>query len=136
MAIKLFVAGLPYAVTSDELQSMFADYGTVASAQVVTDRDTGRLKGFGFVEFDSDDEGNAAIAGLNGKHTGRPQPGRQRGRPREDRPNRPAVMAALVAAPVALTVTAALAPWATASAPAVAKFLQKELSFSYGSSFL
>lgn len=88
MAIKLFVAGLPYAVTSDELQSMFADYGTVASAQVITDRDTGRSKGFGFVEFDSDDEGNAAIAGLNGKDMNGRSLAVNVARPREDRPNR------------------------------------------------
>lgn len=68
--MKLFVGGLPFATTDDELQAAFAAYGTVSSAKVITDRETGRSRGFGFVEFDSDDEGKAAVAGLDGKELG------------------------------------------------------------------
>lgn len=64
---KLFVGGLPFSTTDDELQTAFADFGTVASAKVITDRETGRSRGFGFVEFESDDEGKAAETGLDGK---------------------------------------------------------------------
>lgn len=73
MAIKLFVAGLSYTMTDTELRDLFAEYGTVASAQIITDRNTQQSKGFGFVEFDAEAEGKAAIAGLNGKDmNGRP----------------------------------------------------------------
>jgi RNA recognition motif-containing protein len=68
--MKLFVGGLPFSTTDDELQAAFAAYGTVASAKVITDRETGRSRGFGFVEFDNDDEGKAAIAGLDSKELG------------------------------------------------------------------
>ena len=69
---KLFVGGLPFATTEDELRDAFAAHGTVASAIVVKDRDTGRSKGFAFVEMQSDQEAQAAIAGVNGReHDGR-----------------------------------------------------------------
>ncbi len=68
--MKLFVGGLPFSTTDDELQGAFASYGSVASAKVITDRETGRSRGFGFVEFASDDEGRAAIAGLDNKELG------------------------------------------------------------------
>lgn len=64
---KLFVGGLPFATTEDELNSMFSEYGTVSSAKIPTDRDTGRSRGFGFVEFENEDEGKAAESALNGK---------------------------------------------------------------------
>jgi len=67
---KLFVGGLPFATTDDELKELFAAHGTVASATVVRDRETGRSKGFGFVEYESDDEGKAAQAALNGTEFG------------------------------------------------------------------
>ena len=67
---KLFVGGLPFSTTDDELNAAFSEYGTVASAKVITDRETGRSRGFGFVEFESDDEGKAAEAGLEGKELG------------------------------------------------------------------
>lgn len=70
MAMKLFVGGLPFSTTDDELAAAFAVYGTVSSAKVITDRETGRSRGFGFVEFDNDDEGKAAIAGLDNKELG------------------------------------------------------------------
>ena len=67
---KLFVGGLPFATTDDELKEMFAAHGTVASATVVKDRDSGRSKGFGFVEFENDEEGMAAEKALNGTEVG------------------------------------------------------------------
>ena len=70
MASKLFVGSLPYNVTNDELQNMFASYGTVVSAVVINDRETGRSKGFGFVEFSSDAEADAAIKGMHESEVG------------------------------------------------------------------
>ena len=70
MGKKLYVGGLGYAVTASELQQMFEAHGTVASAEVIADRDTGRSKGFGFVEMGSDQEAQTAIAALNGKEVG------------------------------------------------------------------
>jgi RNA recognition motif-containing protein len=67
MGRKLYVGNLTYGVTDSDLQTMFAAHGTVQSAQVIMDRDTGRSKGFGFVEMGSDQEAQAAIAALNGK---------------------------------------------------------------------
>jgi RNA recognition motif-containing protein len=67
MGKKLYVGNLSYDTTDSELQDLFAQYGTVASAQIIMDRDTGRSKGFGFVEMGSDSEAQAAIAGLSGK---------------------------------------------------------------------
>jgi RNA recognition motif-containing protein len=72
MGKKLYVGNLSYNVTSSDLEQLFAQQGTVASAQVINDRDTGRSKGFGFVEMGSDDEATAAIAAVNGQqHDGR-----------------------------------------------------------------
>ena len=65
MGKKLYVGNLTYGVSSSDLQEMFSQYGTVQSAQVIQDRDTGRSKGFGFVEMDTDDQAQAAIDGLN-----------------------------------------------------------------------
>jgi RNA recognition motif-containing protein len=67
MGRKLYVGNLAFSVTDGDLQQMCAAYGTVQSSQVIMDRDTGRSKGFGFVEMGSDQEAQAAIAGLNGK---------------------------------------------------------------------
>lgn len=67
MGKKLYVGNLTYGVTDSTLEQMFAAHGTVQSAQVIMDRDTGRSKGFGFVEMGSDAEAQAAIAALNGK---------------------------------------------------------------------
>jgi RNA recognition motif-containing protein len=67
MGKKLYVGNLTYGVSDSALQQMFEPFGTVVSAQVIMDRDTGRSKGFGFVEMKSDQEAQAAIAGLNGK---------------------------------------------------------------------
>src|SRR5256885_8087366 len=72
MAKRLYVGNLSYSVTSDELQELFEEYGTVTSAQVLNDRETGRSRGFGFVEMDVDAEADAAIASLDGNdHQGR-----------------------------------------------------------------
>src|SRR5947209_8774188 len=66
MAKRLYVGNLSYSVTSEDLQAMFEPYGVVRSAQVLSDRETGRSRGFGFVEMDDDAEADAAIAGLDG----------------------------------------------------------------------
>ena len=72
MGKKLYVGNLAYSVTHTDLEEWFAQYGTVQSAQVITDRDTGRSKGFGFVEMDTDAQAQAAIQGLNDQeHNGR-----------------------------------------------------------------
>lgn len=64
---KLYVGNLGYGVTDDQLRTMFDPYGSVQTAQVITDRDTGRSKGFGFVEMASDQEAQAAISGMHGQ---------------------------------------------------------------------
>jgi len=69
---KLYVGNLTYSVNHADLQEWFAPYGTVQSAQVIMDRDSGSNKGFGFVEMDTDDQAQAAIRGLNDQeHDGR-----------------------------------------------------------------
>jgi cold-inducible RNA-binding protein len=82
---KLFVGGLPFSTTDDELNELFAAHGTVASATVVKDRDSGRSKGFGFVEFENDDEGKAAEQALNGTEVGGRSISVAEARPKEDR---------------------------------------------------
>lgn len=67
MARKLFVGGLPYRTTNDELRDAFAKAGEVASASIVTDRETGRSRGFGFVEMAQDADADSAISMWNGK---------------------------------------------------------------------
>jgi RNA recognition motif-containing protein len=69
MGKKLYVGNLAYGVTNSDLEQMFSAHGTVESAQVIMDRDTGRSKGFGFVEMGSDAEAQAAIQALNGKES-------------------------------------------------------------------
>jgi RNA recognition motif-containing protein len=66
MAKRIYVGGLPYSATDSQLENLFAGYGTVTSASVVTDRYTGQAKGFGFVEMSTDGEASAAINALNG----------------------------------------------------------------------
>jgi RNA recognition motif-containing protein len=65
MATKLFVGSLPYSVTDDDLAELFKEFGEVASAKVIFDRETNRSKGFGFVEFEDDTAAKAAIDKLN-----------------------------------------------------------------------
>jgi cold-inducible RNA-binding protein len=67
MGKKLYVGNLSYNVDGDKLNEMFSEFGTVESANVIIDRDSGRSKGFGFVEFSSDEEAQAAIAELDGQ---------------------------------------------------------------------
>ena len=67
MGKKLYVGNLSYSVSDSELESMFAQFGQVDSARVISDRDSGRSKGFGFVEMANDNEAEAAIEALNGK---------------------------------------------------------------------
>jgi RNA recognition motif-containing protein len=72
MGSKLYVGNLSYNTNSSDLEQLFSQYGTVQSAEVISDRETGRSKGFGFVQMGSDDEAQAAIAALNGQqHDGR-----------------------------------------------------------------
>lgn len=88
MATNLFVAGLPYSMTEDELQNLFAEFGEVKSAKVIMDRETNRSKGFGFVEMSTEEESKAAIQGLNGKDMEGRALAVNEARPREDRPAR------------------------------------------------
>ncbi len=82
---KLFVGGLPFATTDDELNQLFAAHGNVASATVVRDRESGRSKGFGFVEFENDDEGKKAQEALNGTEFGGRTISVDMARPKEER---------------------------------------------------
>ncbi len=66
MGKKIYVGNLPYSMTDDSLHSKFSEFGSVESAKVITDRETGRSKGFGFVEMASDDDASKAIENLNG----------------------------------------------------------------------
>ena len=88
METKLYVGNLPYSARESDLQEMFAKAGTVKSVSLITDRDTGRSKGFGFVEMGTQEEAEKAVAALNGTQ----QDGRSLtvnpSKPREDRPNR------------------------------------------------
>jgi cold-inducible RNA-binding protein len=85
---KLYVGGLAYSVTDEQLSALFAGQGTVESAQVVMDRDTRRSRGFGFVEMSTPEEAEKAIAALNGtQHEGRSITVNL-SKPREERPAR------------------------------------------------
>lgn len=84
MGKKLYVGNLGYGISDRDLERLFAQYGTVRSAKVITDRDSGRSKGFGFVEMDSDGEAQAAIDAMNGSEVeGRPLTVNE-ARPREE----------------------------------------------------
>ena len=86
MVSQLYVGNLSYNVTSSDLEQMCSPHGTVNSAEVIQDRDSGRSKGFGFVQMGSDDEAQAVIAALNGQeHDGRALTVNE-AKPREDRP--------------------------------------------------
>ncbi len=85
MGKKLYVGNLTYGVTDSALEQMFAPHGTVQSAQVIMDRDTGRSKGFGFVEMGSDQEAQVAIGALNGQQVDGRSLTVNEAKPREDR---------------------------------------------------
>jgi RNA recognition motif-containing protein len=85
MGKKLYVGNLTYGITDSTLQQIFEAHGTVQSAQVIMDRDTGRSKGFGFVEMGSDQEAQAAIAAMNGKEVEGRALTVNEAKPREDR---------------------------------------------------
>ena len=86
MGNKLYVGNLAYSVRDDDLQQAFAQFGTVSSAKVMMDRDTGRSKGFGFVEMGSDAEAQSAINGMNGQALDGRALVVNEARPREERP--------------------------------------------------
>lgn len=86
MAKRIYVGGLPYSATDEDLENLFSASGTVTSASVVTDRYTGQAKGFGFVEMSSDSEADAAINALNGTMMGGRTLTVNEARPREERP--------------------------------------------------
>ncbi len=88
MATRIYVGNLPYTVTNDQLAEMFAPYGQIGDATVVMDRDTGRSKGFGFVDMADDAAAQAAIAELNGRTMGDRNLTVNEARPREDRSRR------------------------------------------------
>ncbi|HWC54730.1 MAG TPA: RNA-binding protein [Chitinophagaceae bacterium] len=85
--MNLFVSNLSFGTADNDLKTLFSEYGNVSSAKVITDRETGRSRGFGFVEMSSDDEAQDAIRGLNNKELeGRPM-SVSVARPKEDRRN-------------------------------------------------
>ena len=86
--MKLYVGNLPFSVNSDDLEQMFSGYGAVTSAQVISDRETGRSRGFGFVEIESDDAGRKAIEEMDGADNGGRRLTVNEARPREDRSRR------------------------------------------------
>ena len=88
MGNKLYVGNLPYSFRDEDLQQAFAAHGTVSSAKVMMERDTGRSKGFGFVEMGSDAEAQAAISGMNGQQYGGRGLVVNEARPMEPRPPR------------------------------------------------
>ena len=88
MGNKLYVGNLPYSFRDSDLESTFAAYGSVSSAKVMMERDTGRSKGFGFVEMGSDAEAQAAIEGVNGQNMGGRNLVVNEARPMEARPPR------------------------------------------------
>jgi len=85
MSKRLYVGNLPYSVSSSDLQSIFSAHGEVQSAEVISDRMTGRSKGFGFVEMSNDEEAEAAITALNGQDHGGRALTVNEARPREQR---------------------------------------------------
>lgn len=88
MGKKLYVGNLPYSVRDSDLEQSFGQFGTVTSAKVMMERDTGRSKGFGFVEMGTDAEAQAAVSGMNGQSLGGRSVVVNEARPMEERPPR------------------------------------------------
>ncbi|MBQ7694947.1 MAG: RNA-binding protein [Lentisphaeria bacterium] len=86
--MNIYVGNLPYSTDRDELRAVFEQYGEVSSARVVTDRETGRSRGYGFVEMPNAEQAQAAIEALNGKEIGGRKAVVNEARPREERPPR------------------------------------------------
>jgi len=86
MENRLFVGGLPYSTTSEEIRGLFAEAGTVVTADVITDRESGRSKGFAFVQMETPEEAQAAIARFNETELGGRRLVVNIARPKEDRP--------------------------------------------------
>lgn len=86
--MKMYVGNLSFSTTESELRTAFAEYGNVDSVAVINDRDTGRSKGFGFVEMNNNDEAKAAMSGLDGQLLGDRNLRVNEAKPREDRPAR------------------------------------------------
>ena len=84
--MNLYVGNLPYSTNSDELEQLFSEHGAVDSAQVIMDRDTGRSRGFGFVEMADDEGGRKAIEEMDGKDVGGRRLKVNEAKPREPRP--------------------------------------------------
>jgi RNA recognition motif-containing protein len=86
--MSIYIGNLPYEVTQDDLQEAFAEYGNVKRVYIPTDRDTGRVKGFGFVEMDSDNNEDSAIEALDGAEWLGRQLRVNKAKPRENEPKR------------------------------------------------
>ena len=86
--MKIYVGNLSYSTSEEDLRAAFSQFGTVDSADVIIDRNSGRSKGFGFVEMSNDDEAKAAITGLNDKDLDGRSLNVNQARPREERPQR------------------------------------------------
>jgi len=86
--MKLYVGNLSYSTTDEDLRTAFGQYGTLDSVDVILDRNTGRSKGFGFIQMGNDEEAKAAIEGLNGKDLDGRSLNVNEARPREERPQR------------------------------------------------
>ena len=86
--MNIYVGNLPYSTTKEELEIIFGAFGEVSSARIVNDRDTGRSKGFGFVEMHNDEQAKKAIDSLNGQEIGGRKAVVNEAKPREDRPRR------------------------------------------------
>jgi len=88
MSVKLYVGNLAFNTTEQDLEEQFSQYGQVSSASIITDRDSGRSRGFAFVEFDSKESAQAAIQALNGKELDGRELIVNEAKPREDRGSR------------------------------------------------
>lgn len=120
MGNKLYVGNLPYSVRDGDLEQAFGAFGAVTSAKVMMERDTGRSKGFGFVEMGSDAEAQAAIEGMNGQSLGGRNVVVNEARPMEARPPPAAVAAALAARAVVVATAVAAVATAVVAVKAVA----------------